>query len=65
MSLQDAPLRAADKDVTALATKACAGETDLRRKAVKLLDAVADAADHYSKDASKPKCGRGAASGGA
>jgi hypothetical protein len=28
---------------------------------VKLLDAVADVADHYSKDATKPHCGRGAA----
>jgi hypothetical protein len=58
---QDAPLMAADKDVLALANKACAGESDPRKKVVKLLDAVADAADHYSKDASKPKCGRGSA----
>ncbi len=58
---RDAPLMSVDKDVAALADKACAGEKDPRRKVVKLLDAVADVADHYSKDASKPKCGRGAA----
>jgi transglutaminase-like putative cysteine protease len=58
----DAPLMsAADMRVSELATKACAGETNLGRKVVKLLDAVADVADHYSKDATKPNCGRGAA----
>lgn len=58
----DAPLMsAADARVAELATKACAGETNLARKVVKLLDAVADVADHYSKDATKPSCGRGAA----
>jgi hypothetical protein len=57
----DANLMSVDQDVKALADKACAGEKDLRRKVVKLLDAVADAADHYSKDATKPKCGRGSA----
>lgn len=58
---KDAPLMSVDAKVTELASKACAGETDPRRKVVRLLDAVADAADHYSKDATKPKCGRGAA----
>jgi hypothetical protein len=57
----DAPLMTPDPAVLALAEKACAGETDLRRKVVKLLDAVAEVADHYSKDPSKPNCGRGAA----
>src|SRR6185436_12319929 len=57
----DAPLMLADKQVMAMAVKACAKETDPKRKAILLLDAVADAADHYSKDASKPKCGRGSA----
>jgi hypothetical protein len=56
---QDANLMAVDKDVLALASMACKGEKDLRQKVVKLLDAVADVADHYSKDATKPKCGRG------
>ena len=58
----DAPLMEADEKVLLLASKACASEKDPRRKVVKLLNAVADAADHYSKDSSKPACGRGAAS---
>ncbi len=58
---KDAPLMAVDTSVAELASKACAGEQDPRRKVVKILDAVADVADHYSKDPSKPKCGRGAA----
>jgi hypothetical protein len=58
----DAPLMESDEAVLLLASKACASEKDPRRKVVKLLDMVADAADHYSKDASKPACGRGAAS---
>ena len=58
---KDAPLMSVDARVAELASKACASEKDPRRKVVKLLDAVADAADHYSKDASKPNCGRGAA----
>jgi transglutaminase-like putative cysteine protease len=57
----DAPLMSVDPQVLELAARACSGETDPRRKVVRLLDAVADAADHYSKDASKPHCGRGAA----
>ncbi len=57
----DSPLMSADPGVTELATRACHGETDVRRKVVKLLDAVADAADHYSKDPTKPSCGRGSA----
>ena len=57
----DSPLMSADTGVTELATKACSGEKDVRRKVVKLLDAVADAADHYSKDPKKPSCGRGSA----
>ncbi|MFN0009869.1 MAG: transglutaminase-like domain-containing protein [Planctomycetota bacterium] len=57
----DAPLMTADARVSELAAKACAGEKNLSRKVVKLLDAVANVADHYSKDATKPSCGRGAA----
>lgn len=57
----DAPLMSADEQVTELAKKACAGESDPRRKVVRILDAVADAADHYSKDPKKPNCGRGSA----
>lgn len=57
----DAPNMVVDEKVRALAKAACAGETDPRRKVVKLLEATADAADHYSKDATKPHCGRGSA----
>jgi hypothetical protein len=57
----DAPLMSADDGVIELARTAVGNETDPRRKAVLLLTAVADAADHYSKDPSKPSCGRGSA----
>src|SRR6185369_83402 len=57
----DAPFMSADMKMSELAANACKGEKDPRKKVIKLLDAVADAADHYSKDPSKPQCGRGAA----
>ncbi|MBL9150211.1 MAG: transglutaminase domain-containing protein [Phycisphaerae bacterium] len=56
-----APLMTADERAKALAEKAVGDETDPARVAYLLLQAVADAADHYSKDPSKPTCGRGAA----
>ena len=59
--VQDAPLMGADAEVVMLASKACGNEKDPRKKVIRLLDAVADVADHYSKDPSKPACGRGAA----
>jgi len=59
--VQDAPLMGADAEVLMLASKACGTEKDPRKKVLRLLDAVADVADHYSKDPSKPACGRGAA----
>lgn len=58
---QDDALMAVDEDVMELSRTACEGETDPARKVVRLLDAVAELADHYSKDPSKPNCGRGAA----
>jgi transglutaminase-like putative cysteine protease len=58
---QDAELMSADQKIVEMARKAVADETNLARKVVKLLDAVADAADHYSKDPTKPNCGRGSA----
>ncbi len=58
---QDEPLMFVDPQVIELSRTACANEKDPARKVVRLLDAVADAADHYSKDPSKPKCGRGSA----
>lgn len=57
----DATFMSADDTIRAMARKACAGEPDPRKKVVRLLEVVADAADHYSKDASKPHCGRGSA----
>jgi transglutaminase-like putative cysteine protease len=55
----DAPLMEVSDRVQALADEACASETDIARQAMLLVQKVADAADHYSKDASKPNCGRG------
>jgi len=45
--------------IAALANKVCGTETNLAKQAVLLLNAVADYADHYSKDPSKPKCSVG------
>jgi len=47
--------------VRAMAEHACAGESDPRRKVIRLVHAVGEVADHYSKDPSKPHCGRGSA----
>lgn len=58
----DAPLMLADERVRALADEACGSERDPTRQAVLLLRKVSEVADHYSKDATKPTCGRGAAS---
>ncbi len=59
--LPDAPLMAASPEVRALAEEACKGVSDPVERVLRLLEAVADRADHYSKDPSKPHCGRGAA----
>lgn len=59
--VSDAPLMGVSEDVQALADEACGSETDVGRQALMLLHKVADVADHYSKDPSKPNCGRGAA----
>lgn len=57
----NAPLMAASKEVRLEADKACGTERDIAKQAMLLQKAVASSADHYSKDPSKPKCGRGAA----
>jgi hypothetical protein len=57
----DAPNMVVDDKIRTLARTACAGETDPRRKVLKLLGTAADVADHYSKDPTKPHCGRGSA----
>jgi transglutaminase-like putative cysteine protease len=58
---EDSPLMEANDRVTALASDACKGAVSLPERAVRLLELVANSADHYSKDPSKPKCGRGSA----
>jgi len=58
---QDAPLMTPDDGIAAMARAACEGDVDLTAKVRHILDAVADAADHYSKDPSKPSCGIGSA----
>jgi transglutaminase-like putative cysteine protease len=57
----DAPLMMADSDIRKLAADACGNERDIARQAVLLVRKVAELADHYSKDPSKPHCGRGSA----
>lgn len=55
------PLMLVDENVQRLADAACGAETDIARQAVMLVHKVAEVADHYSKDPSKPHCGRGSA----
>ncbi|MCB1062642.1 MAG: transglutaminase domain-containing protein [Verrucomicrobiae bacterium] len=55
------PLMMADDNVRKLAAEACGTESDIARQAVMLVHKVAEVADHYSKDPSKPHCGRGSA----
>ena len=59
---QKAPLMEVDQKVQEFADKACGSERDPAKQAILLQQAVANSADHYSKDATKPVCGRGAAS---
>jgi transglutaminase-like putative cysteine protease len=56
-----APLMAVDPQVQAMADTICGSERDPARQAALLMRAVAAQADHYSKDLTKPKCGRGSA----
>jgi len=56
-----APLMESTARVKELADQACGDERDPAQQALLLMKAVADNADHYSKDATKPKCGRGSA----
>lgn len=58
---KQAPLMEVDERIRAMADKICGDERDPARQAVLLMQGVAAATDHYSKDATKPKCGRGAA----
>lgn len=56
-----APLMEVNAQVQALADEACGAEKDPRAQAVLILKKVSEVADHYSKDKTKPTCGRGAA----
>jgi transglutaminase-like putative cysteine protease len=55
------PLMVVDETVRKLAMEACGNEADVATQAVLLVRKVAEVADHYSKDPSKPHCGRGSA----
>jgi hypothetical protein len=55
------PLMESGDHIRKLADAACGDERDVARQAVLLMRSVADSADHYSKDATKPKCGIGSA----
>lgn len=55
----DAPHMKASPRIVKLASDTCGTETNAAVQAKLLLGAVADYADHYSKDPSKPKCGIG------
>lgn len=56
-----APLMAVDPRIKKMADEACKDERDPAKQSVILMQLVANVADHYSKDPSKPKCGRGSA----
>ena len=56
-----APLMEVTPALRALADQTCGNERDPAKQAVLLMRAVASAADHYSKDPSKPNCGIGSA----
>lgn len=55
----DAPHMQASPRIAKMATEACGSETNVALQAKLLLNAVADYADHYSKDPSKPSCSVG------
>jgi transglutaminase-like putative cysteine protease len=56
---RDAPHMAVTDEIRRIADDTCGKETNLVTQACRLLDYVAEHADHYSKDPSKPKCGIG------
>jgi hypothetical protein len=59
---RSAPLMEVSAEVQTMADQACGDETDVSLQSLLLLKKVAEVADHYSKDPTKPTCGRGAAS---
>ncbi len=56
-----APLMMVDEEVSQLAADAVGRETDRAKQVQLLVRKVAEFADHYSKDSTKPHCGRGSA----
>jgi transglutaminase-like putative cysteine protease len=56
---KNAPNMTVTPDIQKMADAACGGDDDVMSQVGKLWTLVADTADHYSKDPSKPKCGRG------
>jgi transglutaminase-like putative cysteine protease len=56
---KDAPHMEVTPQITKLADEACGAETNVATQAKLLLGKVADTADHYSKDPTKPKFGVG------
>jgi transglutaminase-like putative cysteine protease len=58
---KDVPLMKVTPEIEKLALEVCGTETNPAIQAKKIFEHVADFADHYSKDPSKPHCGRGAA----
>lgn len=57
----NAPLMFVDANIERIANEACGDETDIGTQAFLLVKKVAEYADHYSKDPTKPHCGRGSA----
>jgi len=55
----DAPHMEATPAIIAMANEVCGNDTNPATQAKKLLQHVADKADHYSKDSTKPSCGIG------
>jgi hypothetical protein len=58
---KNAPNMLVDERIQKMADEACGKDEDVVSQVTKLWNVVADSADHYSKDPSKPKCGRGSA----
>ncbi len=56
---KDAPHMQASPRIVKLANESCGPETNIAKQASLLLNTVADYADHYSKDPTKPSCSVG------
>jgi transglutaminase-like putative cysteine protease len=56
---KNAPNMVVDARIQKMADDVCGKDDDVMSQARKLWTLVADLADHYSKDSSKPHCGRG------